>query len=153
WSQASQLCRDVEWADALLAETFERSEATSLFQVLPQTRQEDFIIELLRRSPSLRTDKPARNYIASCWRPWGVKLSRAVIDSLLHHAATDRFKEGWMWLGFLNTIGCRIAPALIPEAVTQLTEAAKPWVERAYALEQFLDFIQFRHEMLKEANQ
>lgn len=152
WSQASQLCRDVEWADALLAETFERAEAPSLFQVLPQTRQEDFIIELLRKSPSLRTDKPAGNYVAACLRPWGMKLSRAVIDSLLHHAATDRFKEGWMWVGILNAIACRIGPALIPEAVTQLTEAANPWSERPPALESFLDFIQFRHEMLKEIN-
>jgi hypothetical protein len=150
WSQAARLCRDIEWGDALLTETFERSEATSLFQILPQTRQEDFIVELLRKSPSLQADKPARNYVASCWRQWSVKLSRAVIDSLLRHAATDRFKEGWMWSDFLNTIGCRLDPALIPEAVTRLTEAAKPWAERAYALERFLDFIQFRHEMLKE---
>jgi Family of unknown function (DUF5691) len=152
WSQASQLCRDVEWAEALLAETYERAEAPSLFQVLPQTRQEDFIIELLRKSPSLRTDKPAGNYVAASWRPWSMKLSRAVIDSLLHHAATDRFKEGWMWVGILNAIGCRIDPALIPNAVTRLTEAAKPWSERPPALEGFLDFIQFRHEMLKEIN-
>jgi hypothetical protein len=153
WSQAARLCRDVEWADALFAETFERAEAASLFHNLSQTRQEDFIIELLRKSPSLGADKSARNYVTYCWRPWGVKLSRAVIDSLLRHAATDRFKEGWMWSGFLNTIGCRLDPALIPEAVTRLTEAAKPWAERPHALERFLDFIQFRHEMLKEINQ
>jgi uncharacterized protein DUF5691 len=151
WSQAARLCRDVEWADALFTETFERAEAASLFLFLSQERQESFTIDLLRKSPSLGSGKPARNYVAYCLRPWGAKLSRAVVDSLLYHATlkTDRFEEGWTWPAFLNTIGCRLNPALIPDAVKRLTEAAKP-PERPPALERFLDFIQFRHEMLKE---
>ncbi|HEY7184859.1 MAG TPA: DUF5691 domain-containing protein [Blastocatellia bacterium] len=153
WSQAARLCGDVEWAAALLAETYEREQDGRLFQVLPQARQEAFIIELLRKDPSLHTSNPARNYVATCWRQWGEALSRAVIDSLLHHAETDRFKDGWMWSGFMDNIGCRIDPALIPEAISRLTEATKPPAERAPALERFLDFIQFRHEMLKEISQ
>jgi hypothetical protein len=151
WSQAARLCRDVEWADALFTETFERAEASSLFLFLSQERQESFTIELLRKSPSLASGKPARNYVAYCLRPWSAKLSHAVIDSMLYHATlkTDRSEEGWIWSAFLNTIGCRLNPALIPEAVTRLTEATKP-PERPPALERFLDFIQFRHEMLKE---
>jgi Family of unknown function (DUF5691) len=148
WSQAARLCQDVEWAAALLAVTFER-EAPSLFYVLPQARQEAFIIELLRKSPSLQVDKPVRKFVACCAGQWSVKLSRMVIDSLLHHARTDRFKHDWTWSGFLNTVGCRLDPTLIPETVMRLTEATKP-AEREPALEQFLDFIQLRHEMLKE---
>jgi hypothetical protein len=53
----------------------------------------------------------------------------------------------------MDNIGCRIDPALIPEAISRLTEATKPPAERAPALERFLDFIQFRHEMLKEISQ
>jgi hypothetical protein len=153
WSQAARLCQDVEWADALLAETYEQGQDGYLFQVLPQARQEAFILELLRKDPSLHTSKPARGYVSTCWRQWGAALSRAVVDSLLHHAATDRFKDSWMWSGFTDNIGCRLDPALIPEAISRLTEATKPAAERAPALERFLDFIQFRHEMLKEINQ
>jgi Family of unknown function (DUF5691) len=148
WSQAARLYKDVEWADALLAETFE-SEVFPLFNTLPQSRQEAFIIELLRKSSSLHVDKPVRNYVAYCSGQWSVKLSRAVIDCLFQHAKTDRFKHDWTWSGFLNTVGCRLDPALIPETVMRLTEATKP-AEREPALEQFLDFIQLRHEMLKE---
>jgi hypothetical protein len=153
WSQAARLCQDVEWAGALLAETYKHGQDGYLFQVLPQTHQETFILELLRNDPSLHTSKPARSYVATCGWPWSAALSRAVIDSLLYHAATDGFKEGWIWSGFIDNIGCRIDPALIPEAISRLTEATKPLTERPYALEQFLDFIQFRHEMLKEINQ
>jgi hypothetical protein len=153
WSQAARLCGDVEWADALLAETYEQEQASYLFQVLPQARQEAFILKLLRNDPSLHTSKPARSYVATCWRQWGEALSRAVISSLLHHAATDRFKDSWMWSGFTDNIGCRLDPALIPETISRLTDAMKPPTEPAPAIEQFLNFIQFRHEMLKEITQ
>jgi hypothetical protein len=153
WSQAARLCQDVEWADALLAETYERGEAAPLFQVLPQARQEAFILKLLGNDPSLHTSKPARSYVATCWRQWGEALSRAVIDSLLHHAVTDGFKDSWMWSGFTDNIGRRLDPALIPETISRLTGAMKPPAERAPAVEQFLNFIQFRYEMLKEIDQ
>ncbi|MBO0860147.1 MAG: hypothetical protein J2P21_17080 [Chloracidobacterium sp.] len=153
WSQAARLCRDVEWAAALLAEAHDQEQDGHLFQVLPQALQEAFILELLRKNPSLHTSNPARNYVAICWRQWGEALSRRVIDSLLHHAETDRFKDGWMWSGFMDNIGCRIYPGLISEAISRLTEVTKPPAEREPALERFLDFIQFRHEMLKEINQ
>jgi len=153
WSQAARLHRDGEWADALLAETYKQGQVEYLFQVLPPARQEAFIIELLKKDPSLHTSKPARSYVATCWRQWGEQLSRAVMNSLLHHAATDRFKDGWMWSGFTDYIGCRLDPALIPETISRLTDATKPPAERAPAIEQFLNFIQFRHEMLKEIRQ
>ncbi len=153
WSRASQYSRDAEWADTLLAETDKQEHALTLFQVLPQPRQESFMIELLRNSPSLAFDKPARGYVAACTRPWSVKLSQAVVNSLLHHAATDRFKDGWMWSDFIDNIGCRLDPALIPETISRLTEATKPVSERSGVVEQFLNFIQFRYEMLKEIDQ
>jgi hypothetical protein len=87
-----------------------------------------------------------------CRRQWGEALSRAIIDNLLHHAATDKFKFDWLWAGMAHTIGCSLDPALIPEAITRLAEATKRWADRPPALERFLDFIQFRHEMLKEIN-
>ena len=150
WSQAACLCRDVEWADALLAETFEKGQAVSTFRILPQERQEAFIIGLLRNDPSLHTSKPARNYLAECRGRWGEELSRVVVDSLLYHAVNDGFKVVWWWADIIPTIGCRLDPALIHEAVTRLTEATKASSERAPALERFLDFIQLRHEMLEE---
>jgi len=153
WSQAARLCRDTEWADALLAKGNKGAEAVSLFQVLPQMRQEDFIVELLRADPSLDMSKPAYNCIMSCQRQWGEALSRAVIDNLLHHAATDKFKFDWLWTGLAHAIGRSLDPELIPEAITRLAEATKRWTDRPPALERFLDFIQFRHEMLKEINQ
>lgn len=153
WSMAARLYRDAEWAGALLVETLGEPQAVSLLHVLPQTRQEAFIIGLLKKDPSLHTTKSARDYLGSYRRQWGEELSRAVIDSLLFHAATDGFKTEWWWAGFLTTLGSRLNPALIPEASARLTITTTPATERAPAMEQFLDFIQFRHEMLKEINQ
>jgi len=153
WSQAACLCRDIEWADALLAETDKQEQALSLFQILPYPRQESFIIELLRNSPSLSFDKPARGYVVACSRPWSAKLSRALVNSLVYHAATDRFKNGWMWSEFIGNIGCCLDPALIPESISRLTEVTKQSAERSGVIEQFLNLIQFRYEMLKEIKQ
>lgn len=153
WSMAARLHRDAEWADALLVETFGEPQAVSLLHVLPQARQEAFIIGLLKKDPSLHTTKPARDYLGSYRQQWSEALSRAVIDSLLFHATTDGFKTEWWWARFLTTLGSRLNPALIPEASARLTITTMPQAERAPALEQFLDFIQFRHEMLKEINQ
>jgi len=153
WSQAACLYQDVEWADALLAETFGKEQAVSTFQILPQERQEAFITGLLRNDPSLHTSKPSRNYLAACAGRWSEAFSRVVVDSLLYHAVNDGFKVVWWWSDIIPTIGCRLAPALIHEAVTRLTEATKAWSERAPALERFLDFIQIRHEMLEEITQ
>src|SRR5262249_16629420 len=105
WSKAARVHGDAEWADALLAETYKQGQVEYLFQVLPPARQEAFILELLKKDPSLHTSKPARSYVATCWRQWGEALSRAVMNSLLHHAATDRVKDGWMWSGFTDYIG------------------------------------------------
>jgi Family of unknown function (DUF5691) len=153
WSQAAQVCRDGEWAEALLVETFGQEQAVNLFRVLPQSRQESFIIELLRTAPSLQMDKPAYHFIASYERQWSEKLSRAVVDSLLHHAAIDRFKETWMWSGFLESTGCRLDPQLIPETIARLSKAMKPPADQPVVIEQFLNLIQFRYEILKEVNQ
>jgi uncharacterized protein DUF5691 len=152
WSAAAARSRDAEWADALLVETFEKMDAARLFDVLPPARQESFIIELLRKHPSLHTTKPAYKFIRSCRRQWGEALSRAVIDRLLRNPATAGSDNVW-WPIFTNDIGCSLDPALIPETISRFTETTKPPAQRAPAVEQFLNFIQFRHEMLKEIKQ
>jgi len=150
WLRAALLCHDVEWADALLRETFGREGTPSLFRVLPQARQEAFIIELLRTGLSLDIFEPTYSCLEACSRQWGEALSRAVIRSLAHRSSADALKYDHTWSRFINTVGCCLDPTLIPEAVAQLTKATGPPSERAPELERFLDFIQFRHEMLKE---
>ena len=152
WSGAAARSRDAEWADTLLGETFEKMDAARLFDVLPPARQESFIIELLRKHPSLHTTRPAYKFIRSCRRQWGEALSRAVIDSLLRHPATASSDNVW-WPVFTNDIGCCLDPALIPKTISRLTKTTKPPAQPAPAVEQFLNFIQFRHEMLEEINQ
>ncbi|HKQ75740.1 MAG TPA: DUF5691 domain-containing protein [Blastocatellia bacterium] len=152
WSQAAARSADAEWADALLAETFEQTDAVYLFYVLPPARQESFIIELLKKHPSLHTTKPAYKYIRSCRRQWGEALSRAVIDILLRHPSTAGSDNVW-WPVFTNDIGRLIDQSLIPETISRFTSATNPPAQRAPAIEQFLNFIQFRHEMLKEIKQ
>jgi hypothetical protein len=153
WSHATAVCWDAEWADALLRETFGREGTPSLFRVLPQARQEAFIIELLRSGLSLDVFGPMYSCVEACSLQWGEALSRAIISSLLDRRTTDSLKYGWMWSRFIHTVGRRLNPALIPEAIARLTEATEPPADRAPELEQFLDFIQFRHEMLKEIDQ
>lgn len=152
WSQAARLCRDAEWADALLRETFGREGAPLLFRVLPQARQEAFIIELLKTGLALDVFGPLYSCVEVCSHQWSEALSRAIISSLIHRGTTDSLKYGWMWSRFIHTVGRYLDPALIPEAIAQLTKATEPPAERAPELEQFLDFIQFRHEMIEEIN-
>jgi uncharacterized protein DUF5691 len=149
WSQAALLCQDLEWADALLDE--DSGEKTQpLFQIMPQARQEAYIIRLLKADPALNPSKLAYSCIVFCQGQWGQALSRAVIDSLLHTATKGWANYNWIWTSIVDTVGCRLDPALIPEAVMRLTEATKPLADRLSALEPFLNFIQFRYEMLKE---
>jgi hypothetical protein len=149
WTQATLLCQDVEWADALITETAS-DKMQSLFQTLPQARQEAFIIKLLKADPDLNYAKPAYTCIACCDKQWGEKLSRAVIDSLVHTAKNSPKNNYWIWTAIGNSIGRHLDPALIPEAVTRLTQATKSMPERQSQMEPFLNLIQFRHEMLKE---
>jgi hypothetical protein len=150
WTQATALCQDLEWAGALLDETASEK-MQSLFQILPQARQEAFIIKLLEADPSLDTyTKPAYICIACSQRQWGDALSRAVIDSLVHTAKKNPKNHYWIWTAISDNIGRHLDPALIPEAVMRLTEAATSLTERRAELEPFLNFIQFRHEMLRE---
>jgi hypothetical protein len=150
WTQAALLCQDLDWADALLNETASEK-MQSLFQLLPQARQEAFIIKLLEADPALDTyTKPAYICIACCQRQWGEALSRAVIDSMVHTVTKSEKSRYWMWTAIGDNIGRHLDPALIPEAVMRLTEATKSLTERRAELEPFLNLIQFRHEMLKE---
>jgi hypothetical protein len=150
WTQAALLCQDLEWAGALLNEPA-LDKMQSLVQILPQTQQEAFIIRLLEADPALDTyTKPAYMCIACCQRQWGEALSRAVIDSLVHTAMKNPKDHYWIWTAIGNNIGRHLDPSLIPEAVMRLTEATKSLTERQAQLEPFLNFIQFRHEMLKE---
>jgi Family of unknown function (DUF5691) len=150
WTQAALYCQDLEWAGALLDETASEK-LQSLFQILPQARQEAFILRLLEADPALDTyTKPAYICIACCQRQWGEALSRAVIDSLVHTATKSPSNRFWIWTAIDDNIGHHLDPALIPEAILRLTEATKTLTERRAELEPFLNFIQFRHEMLKE---
>jgi hypothetical protein len=155
WSLAAGLYRDVEWAEALLAEPIESDQAAAgLFYILPKPRQESFLIEFLKTNISLHENDPARIFLRICGHPWSMNLSRTVVDCLLHHAATDEyFKYDMLWYGIIEDFGCRLDPQLIPETVSRLTEASRPPAERVPLIEQFLSFIQFRYEMLKEINQ
>ena len=153
WSCAAGLYRDVEWAEALLAEPIETDQAAALFSILPDTRQELFLIELLKTNPSLQEYDPARIFLRIYGHQWGARLSRAVVDCINQQAATDEFKYNIIPHGFIEDIGCHLDPQLIPETVTRLSKWTRPPAERVQLIERFLSFIQFRYEMLKEINQ
>ncbi|HEX5081814.1 MAG TPA: hypothetical protein VFY40_07205, partial [Blastocatellia bacterium] len=155
WSQATLSCQDLEWASALLDETASKettqSTMQSLFQILPQARQEAFIIKLLKADPDLNTShKPAYTCISCCQGQWSEALTRVVIDSLVHSARKQPKYYHHMTFILGYKIPSHLNPALIPEAVIRLTEATTSLTELQTELEPFLNFIQFRHEMLKE---
>lgn len=151
WSQAARRYNDAAWAEALLKELYKQGQAVYLLLALPEAKQEAFVMRLLAENPSLHSTQPARNFLAFCRHRWSAQLSRAVIKSLLHHTLSEGDKVDWGWAGFLNEIGLRLPVELLPETAQLLTDAVPP-AERAPALERFLDFIQFRYEMLKEIN-
>jgi hypothetical protein len=148
WSQAAKLCQDIEWADALLNEPSVHGKARTPFQTLPQTRQEAFIIKLLKADPVLNMSKAAYFYIGCCRRLWSETFSRAIIDSLLHTGTLNSLGYHSIWEDAKYTVGCHLDPALLPEAIARITDATKPPAQRTPEVEQFLNTIQFRYEML-----
>jgi hypothetical protein len=160
WSQAAWLHRDAEWAEALLAEAYKRGriapiqggQPVTLFQVLPQTRREAFVLEILKADSSKPMTNAERIYIESCGRRWGMALSSAVIDHVLRFLSAEGADPSWTWLHFMAMTGCRLDPSLISETISRLTGAAPRPDQRPPAIERLLDFLQFRHDMLKEFN-
>jgi hypothetical protein len=150
WTEAALRFRDEEWAGVLINVVALQSRADLLFRVLSSDRQEAVIADELKDDPSLNS---VRRKLVTCTYQWSSQLSQTVINTLCRHASTDTFGADWLWQPLFITIGCYLDHGLIPEATARLTEAMKLPIEHSLALERFLDFIQFRHAMLKEINQ
>jgi hypothetical protein len=155
WADAAQRHGDADWIEALLTELLKQREAVdlpALFRALPPSRQEAFVLTVLRSNPSLQPDQPAHGFLPSCQHPWSEELSRAVLQSLVRHAAKKDFKNPWVWPSFLKDLACYLSPALVSEAVSHLSEAARAEAPWSGAIEEFLARLQFRYDMLKEIN-
>ncbi len=153
WTNAAVRSEDEEWAEALLAEdsVYKGIDVANLFEVLPQTRQESFTVEFLKKHPSLASIEPAYIFVRSLyWGPqWGEALSRAVIDCLIQQLPAHGIPNIW-WSVFTDGIGHKLDPTVIPETIARFNDAMKPPAARAPEVERFLNLIQFRYEMLNE---
>jgi Family of unknown function (DUF5691) len=153
WLMAATRSRDEEWAYALLVDTIDNNRRGScwyygdrLLGVLPQVRQESLAIKELKAYLSSSPANLPNRFIYYCnWR-WSEALSRLALDWLLHNLPS---LSALIWSKFLEFHApYRLNPALIPEAIARIAEATKPPAQRARHIEEFLNAIRARYDML-----
>jgi hypothetical protein len=158
WVMAAARSHDAEWAGALFGETYVKERKWEgryqLFNVLPPAQRQSLAIEELKSRLSLLPNELPYDLIFLCDTPWGEALSRLVIDwSLqidwsLHKPETLPHDRMWNGFFFVRRVPYLLDPALIPEAISRITEATNPPAQRAPKAERLLNNIQARYEML-----
>ncbi|HET7091694.1 MAG TPA: DUF5691 domain-containing protein [Anaerolineae bacterium] len=150
WAVAAMRQRDTEWIEALLADFLahnELAQAQPAFEGLDDSRKEAFVLSLLHSNPSLQPMQLAYHFLLRCRHPWSVALSRAVLDSLQRHTSNGDIGPQFGWSPFLLEVARYMNPELIAEAESRLHEAAVSGID---AIDNFLNLLRFRYDMLKE---
>jgi len=78
-------------------------------------------------------------------RPWSPGLSRAVLGLL--RARTAQEYRGWHLLSRVKEFAGRIAPEVLPEALTGWPSNTPGWEVWSKSMDQFLAVVQFRADL------
>jgi len=124
-----------------------------LIAVLSSDRRDAFLIDLLRsdrlelaeRFPTIRI----LNFVSE---PWSVALSRAVLDHLGKHDAKKNAQLFWTMHSMLKEFALRIDPSVVDYAASILSFDSQTRSTTLNKVDEFLDIVRFRQEILKEVN-
>ncbi|MGE0127484.1 MAG: DUF5691 domain-containing protein [Blastocatellales bacterium] len=149
WRQAAARSGDVEWIECLTVAAKKNEAIEEMLAALPLAQRERSLSTLLRQAFSSDSWYVFFHVLNSCPWQWSEEFSRQVISGVCLHIA--KFPD-WMWQNLFTMVPCRLSPQMLSEAHIELNAAARQLTKRAQ-LDRFLDYLQFRHEMLKEINQ
>jgi hypothetical protein len=145
WARAAVLCRDAEWARALLAAGVVAGEldvAVDLLGVLPTAERAAGAAELLRGADGYRGLIRVLDRIAG---PWTGELADAVLGALADAAGRP---DGARYLGQL----CRLADErLSPGVADRLVEITRR--HDTWPLAELAETLRFRRDMLEERSE
>jgi hypothetical protein len=152
WTQATEAHRDAEWAEAMLSAHKEPPAAA--LPILPPERQEAIVRRALeQRSEPLRGSHPALALLPQMEHAWSPAFARTTLARVRQHVAAAKANHSadWNLRHIVETrLGRLIPPALADEAAAGWSEASLEGNYWKYAIDQMLDLLRFRHEMLKE---
>jgi hypothetical protein len=152
WTQATEAHRDAEWAEAMLSALKEPPAAA--LPILPPARQEAIVRRALEQQPGpLRGSHPVLELLPRMEHAWSPDFARIVLARVRQHVAATKpnYSADWNLRQIVETqFGRLIPPALADEAAAGWADAALESSYWKHAVDQMLDLLRFRHEMLKE---
>lgn len=144
WITAAQRHSQREWIDPLLSLAFSQERYTNVSQLvatLPHEQKEHLLQQVLQQASPSQLSDPTYVVLPQCRHPWSEVLSRVVLEKL---AQIPR----WWHSGFLGIAACHVSPTIAENAAILFAEREPDNAD----LENFLQTLQFRHDMLKEIN-
>lgn len=150
WHRAAAFHRSAEWAQYLLP--FVLTDFESLLECIPQERKEALLLNILRTvggriKSSAETLHMVRAFVSE-EGVLGVECSRYLLHAFKAECTSDPYYNNPIAV-MLPSLALKLAPSLAPEAVTGWKEQlfSEPFVRRS--LDQFMETVQFRHDMYK----
>jgi hypothetical protein len=155
WTAAARRHSDIDWIEAILTcnEWRNAPPNTSIleqvFSCLPRARQEKLLVQLLWAAPGALPN-PAE-FLQRIDSPWGLELSHAVIEFLKQETKS----RGGQLNGLTRVILRLAAGRMPPSCAEEVAEKLQPRPESSppiliQAVNESLELLQFRHEMLSE---
>jgi hypothetical protein len=151
WTTAAGRYQEPDWGEALIRSWMKKPFSISvqaLMQILPPPRRESLALEILRKTPSVNSDQPGHWAVHSCTHAWNGELSRTVLRVIKRQITKGDIKHPWKWSETLAWCARRMDVDLLPQAQATLKSHAKE-----KQVDQFLDTLGFRYEMLKALGQ
>lgn len=160
WAEAAGRHHDEDWLEACLEASlsaFSRDNDLSIFHKvvagLSGERLDSMLTRCLHRYPE-SADAVLRALTQATTRSWGTELSRTVLDVILSRLRSGDRSADYLALPMLQVIGPCI-PLSLRDELSELFSITDPsWPPyKLKAINDFLDLLQFRHEMLTELQQ
>jgi len=170
WAHAAIRHHDAAWAEAIMSVLFQRTRQAreqmlfqdtastdpamrlipELWPALAPARQEALLLDALQSRLPLQNGHMALSLLRQCRYPWSETLSRAVIAGLQRaiREGDASFDHTWMVRPRLKEYALYVSPALAAQATSGWDKNRPLWNAWASAVEQFMNILQFRNDML-----
>ena len=154
WVHAASRHSSQDWLEAILAfyrvQGFSKISSLSLvFASLPRPRQEELLADLLRSAPGAVANPT--ELFQNLALPWGMELSHAVVDFAKGEMKSRDGRLNWLAGQILRLAAARMPTSYAEVVEEELQVAADPSVPHLFqAVNESLDLLRFRHEMLLE---
>jgi hypothetical protein len=154
WVHAACRHSSQNWLEAIIAfyraQGFSKTSSLSLvFASLARERREEILADVFRSAPEALADP---GVLVQCLpTPWGMELSHAVVDFVKGQAKRPDNRFNWMAGHILRLAAARMPSSFAQVVEEELQTAADPSVPYLFqAVNESLDLLRFRHEMLSE---